>query len=96
MRELSAQLTEGEIIYSHIDIFTYSVKIIIDIRIANSQYRQIHALQLSCTDFIFFRLLLMIVSASVKLNNQSCLCTIEIRYIVSDGFLPLKTHRIIS
>ncbi len=38
MRELSAQLTEGEILDSQIDIFAYTAKIAVYIQITNSHY----------------------------------------------------------
>ena len=38
MRELSAQLTEGEIIHSQIYVFAYTAKIAVNIQVANPDY----------------------------------------------------------
>lgn len=38
----------------------------------------------------------MIVSATIQFNNQICLCAEEIYNIVSNRFLALKTHGILT
>ena len=55
MRELSAQLTEGEILDRHIDMLAHTAKFPVNIQITNSHYRQIHRFQFFCALFIFFR-----------------------------------------
>jgi len=90
MRELSAQLTEGEILNSQIYVFAYTTKVAVYIQITNSDYCQFHTLQILCSKMILFCLLGGIVSTTVKLNNQSKLCTIEIHNIISNRFLSLK------
>ena len=42
MRELSAQLTEGEIFDGQIDVLAHAAKVPVYIQIANPHYRQIH------------------------------------------------------
>ena len=46
MRELSAQLTEGEIFNSQIYVFAYTAKIAINIQITDSDHSQFHVLSL--------------------------------------------------
>ena len=39
MRELSAKLTEGEILYRVINMLTYTTEVLVNIQVANSYYR---------------------------------------------------------
>ncbi len=96
MRELSAKLTEGETFYSQIYIFAYAAEVTVDIQIANSKDGQIHIFRFFCADLVFICLLCSVVPSTVKLDNQSCLCAIEIHNVISNGFLPLKSQWIIS
>ena len=96
MRELSAQLTEGEIFNSQIYIFAHTSKIAVNIQIADSNHCQFHALQILCAKIIIFCLLGGIVSTAIKFNNQTNLCTIEIYDIIPNCFLPLKPYWVTS
>ena len=94
MRELSAKLTEGEILNRQIYVFTYTTKIAVNIQITDSDHCQFHTLQILCSTIIFFCLLSGIVSTTIKFNNQANLCTVEIHNVISNRFLPLKPYMI--
>ncbi len=96
MRELSAKLTEGEILDSQINVFTNSTEISVYIQIANSHYLQIHGFQFFGPQFILFCLICCILPTPIKFKHQSCFCTIEIHNIISDCLLPLKANGIAS
>ena len=96
MRELSAKLTEGEILHRQIYVFAYTAKIAVNIQITDSDYCQFHALQILCAKIIFFCLLRGIVSTAIKLNNHPDFCTIEIHDIIPNCFLPLKPYWVTS
>ena len=36
------------------------------------------------------------MTATVKFNNKSCFSTVEICYVITNGFLSLKSYRVIS
>ena len=96
MRELSAKLTEGEILNSQIYVFAYSAKIAVKIQITDSDYLYFHTLQILCAKMILFCLFRSIVPTTIKLNNQTYLCTIEIHDVISYSFLSLKAYGVIS
>ena len=96
MRELSAQLTEGEIFDSQIYVFAYTAKIAVNIQITDSDYCQFHALQIFCTKIIFSCLLRGVVSTAIQFNDQSNLRTIKIDDIIPNCFLPLKPYWVTS
>ena len=96
MRELSAKLTEGEN-FSPPDQYTR-------ILLGNfGQYPNCKfllpliswILSHSCAIHLFC-LLRCIVSSAVKFNDYSRLGTIKVRDIISNRFLPLKAHRIVT
>ena len=68
---------------------------LLHIPITAPQDPQPHLLQCSGAFPVPLSLLCLIMSAAVQFYNQSGLCAIKIRYIISNGFLPLKTEGII-
>ena len=96
MRELSAKLTEGEILHLQIYEFTYTAKITVNIQIADSDYRQLHTLQIRSTKIIFSCLFFGVMPTAIKFNHQTCLCTIEIHNVIANRFLSLKAFGIVS
>lgn len=78
-----------------IDICTYTAKVSVYIKIADTKNRQSHCLKFMCTYSVVQDLHRFIMPASVQLENETSPCTIEVGNIVSDCFLPLKRNRII-
>ena len=87
-------MTEGESLNSFVYFLAHTIKVPIDIQIADSQYGQIHGFQFVGAQLIRFLLLLRIMSTTVQFNNQFYFGTIKIGNIISDGFLPLKSQGI--
>ena len=79
----------------HIDIFTNSSEISVNIQIADSHNTQIHLFQFCSSDIICLFLYFFIMSAAVKFNDQLRLRAIKICDIISDCLLSLKTQRVI-
>ena len=103
MRELSANLTEGETLDSQINRFAYTAKIAVNIQIANSHYRQIHRLQVFCAQRLFSGLLCCIMSAAVKfddrpfLHNRNPQCNYQLLFAFESAPGSLsKNHTIVS
>ena len=79
----------------HIDIFTNSSEISVNIQIADSQNTQIHFFQFCSSDIICLPFYFFIMSAAVKFNDQLRLRAIKVSDIISDCLLSLKTQRVI-
>ena len=111
-RELSPQATEGEnlqpvcsahpcllhqfLFYFQINFFANSAKPPIYFCIADPHYIYFHFFQIGCPNSVFLFLLRSIMFSSVQFNGKTCFCAVEIHDIIANGFLPLKTDRVIS
>ena len=96
MRELSAKLTEGEIFNSQIYVFACTSKITVNVQITDSKNRKLHALQILCTNIVFFYLFRGVVTTAIKLNDQSNACAVEVHYVITNRFLPLEPYWVTS
>ena len=79
-----------------VNVFTYALKILIHIQITDPQHLQAHTFQSFCPFTIFPGLFLTVMFAAVQLHDEPGLGTIKIRDIISNRFLPLKAHRIMT
>ena len=77
-----------------INIFTDTVKIVIDFIIRDANNRQSAPFNLFCSDFVTHKSFFFIVLRSVKLYNKTCAVTVEIRYVLVNYFLAQETNRI--
>ena len=110
-RELSPQATEGEnsqplcsahpcllhqfLFYFQINFFANSAKPTIYFCIADPHYIYFHFFQIGCPNSVFLFLLRSIMFSSVQFDGKTCFCAVEIHDIIANGFLPLKTDRVI-
>ncbi len=92
-RELSAKLTEG-LLHCSIDICTNALEILIDFVICNTNYTNTIRFEKSCSLRIFFRVLFFKMLRSIQFNDNLSLCTVKIRNIITNHFLPYKPNRI--
>ena len=111
-RELSPQAAEGEnlqpvcsaypcllhqfLFYFQINFFANSAKPPIYFCIADPHYIYFHFFQIGCPNSVFLFLLRSIMFSSVQFDGKTCFCAVEIHDIIANGFLPLKTDRVIS
>ena len=79
----------------HIQKFTHSPEILINVQITNSYNTQTHLFELLCTFCISGCLCFLIVTPAVQFYNKLCFCTIEIRNKFTECLLPLKTDRVL-
>ena len=93
-RELSAKLTEGEILYRAVNRFAYTGKIEINIPIAEAKNGNSELIQCFGAALIRLHLFGSIVTASIQLNSKTNTGAVKIDNIVSDGFLTLKANRV--
>ena len=78
-----------------VDICTYTAKVSVYIKIADTKNRQSHSLKFMCAYSVVQNLHRLIMSAPVKFKNETGLGTIEVGNIAADCLLPLKRNWII-
>ena len=91
--ELSAKLTEG-LFYEVINILTNTSKVFMYFRIRYSDNGQSVFFKKSGSFFIVLLSFFRIMSRTVKLYDELCLCTVEVCYIPSENLLTRKPDRI--
>ena len=92
---LSPMGRRERLFYDPVNGFAYAGKVFLNIHVAETKNDGIHSLQFTGTLSISLCLLCVIVSAAVQLDNKSCLRTVKVRNIITDGFLPLEANGII-
>ena len=85
----------SSLFYFMINYSAYTVKVLINIRIAKPYYFQSVLFQYSCSGCILFLIFRVIMAAAIQFNYQFCTKTIKICNIMINTFLPLKTYGII-